>query len=147
MSDNLNLKASKYFLLHEITYPGTVSLGTMKYFDPGYFEAIDFIREFFGKPVYANNWAWGGKMRYRGLRPFNCRVGSSKSQHKYGRGFDFNIKGMTPDEIRRAILENKIEFLKHGWTTIEDGQYAPTWVHIDGRWHPLAKHEILIVKP
>jgi hypothetical protein len=40
---------------------------------------------------------------------------------------------------------NEQQWMEAGLTVIEDGAYAPTWVHIDVRH--TGKREIFIVKP
>lgn len=86
-----------------------------------------FYRDFFQKPVYINNWFWSGPWHNRGFRTPNTTVGALNSQHKLGAAFDCNIKNMAPDEVRRIILANEQEFIRAGLTTLEDGQFAPTW--------------------
>lgn len=129
-------KASKYFLLHEIAPSSIIKsrgIQTLELFDKDYLNAIDGFREFFDTNVYMNNYYWGGNKSNRGLRHPNSTVGSTLSQHKFGRAMDCNIKGLTADQIRQQILDNQEYFLNLGWTTIEDGRFAPTWNHIDMR--------------
>lgn len=114
------------------------------FIDPDIVEFLKFIRKRFDMPIYINNWHWGGAMQYRGYRPPWCKVGASKSQHKSKDAVDFNMRGVTPDEIRADILNNKFDYLPY-ITTIEHGDFAKTWVHVDKRW--TNTNEILIVKP
>ena len=135
MSD-FNYQFSKYFKLHEVAPPSLIKqrgLQTVELFDFRYAKAIDGFRDFFDTSVYMNNYYWGGNKSNRGLRHPNTTVGSVLSQHKFGRAMDCNIKGLTADQVRQQILDNQEYFLKLGWTTIEDGRFAPTWNHIDMR--------------
>ncbi len=101
--------------------------------------------------IRLNTWPWKGNLTQKGLRPFNTKTGSKLSQHKFGRAADpeFIIratkKEIPPDEIREMILKNSIHYMAMGLTTLEDGAYAPGWVHLDVRWTGL--NRILIIKP
>lgn len=106
---------------------------------------LHFSRKRYGKPHFVNTWHTGGQFENRGFRLPGSTTGALLSQHKFGRAFDWNVAGMTPDEIRADILANQEEWMANGLTTIEDGKYAPTWVHGDSRWTGL--DAILIVKP
>lgn len=72
-------------------------------------------------------------------------LGSWTSVHKLGGAFDYTVKGLTADEIRKEILKHETEFMNAGLTTIESGEYAPTWNHGDNR--PTGLNKILIVSP
>lgn len=97
------------------------------------------IRIFFGKPIIVNTWHRGGDLSKRGFRLPSEKVGSIYSQHKFGRAIDFTVAGMTPDEVRAVILANEDLFMSWGLTTIERGEDAPTWVHIDIRYTGMSK--------
>lgn len=115
------------------------------FIDPRVFEFMNFIRNRYGKPVIINTWHTGGKFTERGFRIPTTSIGSKLSQHKFGRAADFNVHGMTPDEVRADIMANQEEFIAAGLTTIEDGEFAPTWVHADCRYTRM--DTIKIVKP
>lgn len=104
-----------------------------------------FIRDYFGKRMIINDWHKGGKFTERGFRLPDSKTGAKLSQHKLAGAIDFNIEGMTSDEVRSSILENPVTFMDKGLTTLEHADYAPTWVHGDIRWTGMPK--ILIVKP
>lgn len=91
------------------------------------------IRDRFGKPMTINNWHSGGKFQYRGVRPANCSVGASKSQHKFGRAIDFTIVGFCGKEIQRDIRNNQREYYNYGLRAVESIEKAPTWMHLDCR--------------
>lgn len=72
-------------------------------------------------------------------------LGSWVSMHKFGGAFDYTVKGMTAHKVRAEIKANETEFIEAGLTTIESGEYAPTWVHGDNR--PTGLKKLLIVSP
>ena len=63
-----------------------------------------------------------------------------------GRAIDFNISGMTADEVREEILKNEEMWIEAGVTTMEDAAYSKTWIHLDCRYRNNKKN-IFIVKP
>ena len=154
-------KASKNFLVEEFVPQkiyekyGDSSLWFM---DSRIIELAQYIREYFGKPMTINNWKNGGRFNYRGFRndsyyyrwnsdlsAYESKSKGKLSQHRMGRAIDFNIAGMECDEVRAEFLKNEQQWLDAGLTTIEDGNYAPTWVHIDIRY--TGKNNIFVVKP
>jgi hypothetical protein len=113
--------------------------------DPRIVKLALFIRKYFGdKSVTINNWKWGGKFEQRGFRD-ELTVGALLSQHRFGRGIDFNVKGMTPVEVYNAILADEKIFMAQGLTCMEDIADTPNWNHCDIRDTGLKN--ILIVKP
>jgi len=107
-------------------------------------QVLQQLRDTFGTCV-VNNWSSGGKFNYSGFREPDCSVGASFSQHKFGRAFDCKFTKATADEVRESILKNQKKFMEQGLTTIEDGQFSPTWLHFDTRITRM--NEIFIVKP
>lgn len=102
---------------------------------------LDKIRERYNKSVTVNTWSFGGKLYFRGYRPFDCTVGARYSQHRLGNAADFDVDGMTADEVRADIIKypNAIHFANI--TCIEANV---NWVHIDCR---NIKDRIRIVYP
>lgn len=100
---------------------------------PEMIQLAQFYRDYFGASVTVNNWHTGGNFNYRGFREPSCTVGASMSQHRFGNGFDCNIKGVSPDEAREEIINNQEAFMAAGLTTLEDGRIAKTWIHSDLR--------------
>lgn len=94
-----------------------------------------------------NNWHTGGPFKERGYRTPNSEVGGRLSQHRRGAAIDFNIKGIPPDEIRNRILADQKTFIAQGLTTLEDEDFAITWVHADMRMFLTPPTKILIVRP
>lgn len=141
------MKLTKNFYLHELVDKTTYErFGdfSQRFLDKNTVRLLQFFRVRYGSTT-VNNWRQGGNFQYRGFRPPNCSVGGMFSQHKYGRGFDINCKQATPDEIREDILKNEYAFMLEGLTRIEDGAFAPTWMHFDTAW--TGDDNIHIVKP
>lgn len=105
-------------------------------------ESIELIREHFNKPMSINNWHKGGSLLNRGYRSPYSKVGSKYSQHKLGNAIDFNIKGVSSDDVFEEIIK---EFSKFNITTIEDKHFATSWTHIDFR--NTFSDDLLIVRP
>ena len=117
------------------------------FIDPRMIQFAQYIRTHFDARVMVNNWHCGGKNHNRGYRKPGTSVGSSLSQHKFGRAIDFNVVGYEPAEVVEWICD-RWEMLcgpKDLITTIEDVEYTPTWVHVDCRWTGM--DEVLMVKP
>ena len=141
------MKVSKHFNLQELVDKETFQRfgGASEWFlDPKAVAVLEALRSEFGGCT-VNDWSWGGQLQYRGFRPIHCEVGGKYSQHRFGRAFDCNFKLATPDEVRSHILRNQEKWLDLGLTTIEDGKYSPTWLHMDIRKTNM--NSIFIVKP
>ena len=102
------------------------------------------LRHHFGASVIVNTWHNGGELNYRGYRPPDCEVGAYFSQHKRGNAVDFNVRGMTSDEVFDCCLRHEDTLLEYGFTTIENKEIATSWTHLDMRWTGLDK--LLIVE-
>jgi len=76
---------------------------------------IDTIRRLLNKPITINNWWDGGSYSQRGLRCNICDIPKGKtindelymSAHCLGMAVDFDVKGMTADDVRLWIAVNK----------------------------------------
>lgn len=142
------IRISTNFFLDEFIDPITYSTygaSSRWFIDKEIVELAQFYRNYFKKPVVINNWANGGQYKESGHRRPESETGAELSQHKRGSAFDCRIVGMHPDEVRTEILKNEKTFMEAGLTTLEHGDYAPTWVHSDRRWTNMDK--ILIVRP
>lgn len=112
-------------------------------------------KHFGGKvSIVINNWLWGGEFSQRGLRTFDYylqeltrKIGrtptaeqasdyyeKSRSQHKFGRGLDFDVYvdkvRIDPAIIRKLIIDNRHLYFIDAISFIEDGV---NWVHVDTR--------------
>jgi len=126
---------TKFFNLHEFVsrnvYDG-FELKASMFLDPKLFVIADYMRARFGS-VKINDWFWGGKFEYSGLRPIeDCPVGATYSQHKYGRAIDLKFKDVDLLEVRQDLAEFKDTYRLLGITTVENG--TPSWLHIDTRY-------------
>jgi hypothetical protein len=91
------------------------------------------IRDYFKKPMYINTWVFrtgdlSKRFKWRGFRPSKYTKGAYFSQHKLGKAIDFNIPGLTPQEIQTALCRRMKTV---GIKAIELG--TPTWTHVDVR--------------
>lgn len=102
-----------------------------KLINPKIIEIATYVRELFGKPMIINNWHTGGTYTLRGWRPLNCPVGAKKSLHKKGKAFDFDIKGLSDDEVKDTIIKHEKELYKIGVRRMESREDAGTWCHLD----------------
>ena len=130
-------KISSHFFFHEFFSQGiwqqNDESNLRKLLDPRLITIMEGLRTTFDKPVYINNWYWGGDKMYRGFRP-QSHKSALYSQHKFGRGVDFNIKDEDPNSIRQHILNHQQHFLSLGLTRIEHELDAPGYVHLDLAW-------------
>lgn len=92
-------------------------------------KTLDQLRKRFG-PVTVNDWKWGGKNEYRGLREPNCKIGAAYSQHRFGRAFDCHFRDVSAHKVREYILQHPEEFPYI--TALEMGV---SWLHFDVRNH------------
>lgn len=125
------MKEAKYFTIEELVPPdiyNTLGSEAWDLFNPKLIDTIDFIRESLNRPITANNYAWGGKHTLRGYRPKNCAIGAKRSAHKTGEAIDFDVQGMTADEVRAWLVNNK-DRLPHPIRIEAVG----CWVHVDVR--------------
>lgn len=134
-------KVKKYFDLEELVCPHVYNNKGLRamawdFFDPRLLETLYVIREKLEKAIYVNNWAIGGGLSQRGLRCNVCILVAEKtalekvymSAHIQGNGIDFDVKGMSAEEVRTWIVENQ-EILPHP-IRLESGV---SWIHMDMR--------------
>jgi hypothetical protein len=116
------------------------------FIDPKIVAVAEFLRMHFKAAIIINNWHTGGERQYSGFREPECKIGAKLSQHRFGRAIDFNVQGMKPADVRAEILTSQQLFLDIGVTTMESGDFTPTWTHLDCR-KVNDSERILIVKP
>ena len=132
----------------------------LRHMDERILITLDTLRKELGKPITVNDWSWGGEFSGRGYRDIVYykelhKYSDSTSQHKSGRAIDFVVSGMTSQQVRQFILDNKekfphITFMEVG--PLKNGQ-SMSWVHLDCRmqeawleddtiicWSPLKKY-------
>lgn len=93
------------------------------------------IREATGLPVTINNWSNDGQYQHSGLRPPNCTVGSSTSEHRYMNAADFKIGKWTGKEMQTWAKQNAKALYELGVRRIEDEDLTPSWLHLDCKAH------------
>lgn len=138
------MKKTKHFKIYELVCQDVYKRdgeNAFRYFRPVLLDFIDWLRESINKPVYVNNWFWGGPHSQRGLRCNLCPlVANNKklylSAHITGSGIDFNVKDIDPDQLHAWLESNfhKFFYLHPEYIMkcrIESKEFAPTWVHVD----------------
>ncbi len=102
-----------------------------KLIDSNIIKIATFLRKLFGKPMIINNWYTGGTYTLRGWRPKNCPIGAKFSMHKKGKAFDFDIVGLTDNQVKEIVIKNEKELYKLGVRRMESREDAGTWCHLD----------------
>ena len=151
-------KIQEYFDLEELICPhvsANYGQKAWKFIDGRLLETVYVIRKHIAKPVYVNNWSYGGSFTQRGLRCNICELVKVKttndkvymSAHSQGEAVDFSVKGMTANEVRLWLMDNQdilpypirveVGFNPHGMNKEQIRQAimkdAMNWVHIDLR--------------
>ena len=122
----------KYFRIQELVDPKTYSLlhdGAVVKLEPMLCLALDTIKEMLHRPMTVNNWTSEGPYHWRGLRTTECKEGAPTSQHRLGNAFDFDVEGMTAEEVRVWLQAHKDA---PGLEGIMRMEAKTDWVHIDG---------------
>lgn len=128
---------SKYFKIQELVSEAVYKKygdKSWEFIDTRLIKVLDLLREHFNRPITVNNWLWGGNLQQRGLRANKDELVANKkdyyiSQHCLGKAVDFNIKGLSAQEVYEEILKNKEKF--YLISRIENIKDTPTWTHID----------------
>jgi len=113
------------------------------FFDTDLLHTIWIIRKHLDKSITINNWKWGGKFDERGLRYNLNYIVKQKtiagkmylSMHLFGKAIDFDVEGMTAEEVRDWIVDNSNLFrckIRLEWKYSKTGKPI-TWVHLDTR--------------
>lgn len=86
------------------------------YLDARVLITIDALRKKFGS-AFMNTWGLSqsiqsayGRHQWRGYRPQDCKIGSTTSDHKFGRAADIVFRDYTAQEVRDYVLANPEEF-------------------------------------
>ncbi len=109
----------KYFKYSEFDSPDLKGSGR-EYMDPHFLDALDIIRDEYGKPMKVNS-------GYR-TEAHNKSVGGvENSQHRYGLAADIHIDNQIQgDKLEKLAKEHLVGGI---------GRYN-TFIHIDGRGYP-----------
>ena len=105
-----------------------------QFLDPRLVITIDWVREDLNKPIFINNYQWGGRNTQSGLRCNLCDLVKSKtlknivylSAHIRAQAADFSIKGITASEVRVWLKQHE-DRLPYP-IRLENGV---NWVHLD----------------
>ena len=131
-------EVQRYFTLHELVdRPTYEKYGAFawNFFDTRMLESLFVIRDkIIKKPMTINNWHMGGKFSQRGLRTnlspeVLAKTKENKlsmSAHSTGKGWDFDVKGMTAAEVR-SLIQAKASLLPYPVRLEKD----VNWVHVD----------------
>lgn len=102
----------KHFVIQELVPKHVFAergLKAIELLDAGAVATLDQLRERFGR-IVINDWMWGGKNQWRGLRTSACPIGAKYSQHHYGRAFDCIFLDANVEDVRAFILAHPEEF-------------------------------------
>ena len=128
---------SKYFKIQELVSEAVYKKygdKSWEFIDTRLIKVLDLLREHFNRPITVNNWLWGGNLQQRGLRANKDELVANKkdyyvSQHCLGKAVDFNVKGLSSQEVFNEIVKNKEKF--YLISRIENIKNTPTWCHVD----------------
>jgi len=120
----------EHFTISELVDKATLlALGEgkcWKLFPEKFLICLDRLRSALGRSITINNWHTGGQYQWRGYRSSNCKIGAEKSMHRYGKGVDFDVKGMTSAQVR-SYLKSNAEM----YPEITRCENDVSWVHVD----------------
>ena len=116
----------KYFALEELV-PRSVYRERghkgWELLNPNLLRALDELREVFG-PIVVNNWAYGGRREWSGLRTEDSPYGTRYSQHRFGNAADCLLGDV--EGAREWVLAGNSSYI----TGVE---LDTSWLHIDVR--------------
>lgn len=132
----------KYFDIRELVGPRTYKKHgerAWKFFDFRLLETLLILRINIDKPIIINNWHKGGVYKQRGLRTiiqqivknFTYKNKLYLSGHLLGKAVDFDVIGLTAQEVRNWIKMNQHLFpYKIRLEQDKNGKHI-NWVHLD----------------
>lgn len=135
----------KYFKVQEVVSPKVYKKygeSSWKFIDVRLLHTILIIRIGLGRPITINNWHNGGKFKQRGLRSNLGYIFLSKfkkgilylSGHVLGKAVDFDVSGMSAENVRLWIEQNEYRFpYKLRLENKMKGKQI-SWVHLDMIW-------------
>ena len=129
----------EFFKAHEFLPPDSYT----RYGERGFFliddrllRLCDALRDEFG-PAKINDYKYGGKRKWSGLRTSDSPYYSTHSQHTFGRAVDILFKQISAEDVREQIKTYPNMWLLAGGVksiTLEEGT---SWLHVDIRNGPL----------
>lgn len=131
-----------YFNIKELVGPATYQ----KYGDRAWFffnfralETLLILRKNINRRITVNNWHRNGNFSQRGLRTNIQSIVRKKtaksmlyiSAHILGAAFDFDVEGMTAEEVRNWIVQHQ-GYFPHKMRLEHKKKNVPiNWVHLD----------------
>ena len=109
---------------------------------PSLLGVMNCLREDLGAAITANNWYYGGALHWRGVRTLKCPEYSITSMHAWGRALDFDVKGYTPREVVKFIIQNRDRYPEIRFIEIDIN-----WVHIDVGQREQDDHDLQLWSP
>jgi len=140
-------KLKEFFSIHELVDKATYDKygeRAWDFMDLRLVRNLLFIRVKLGKSITVNNWKWGGSLSQRGLRTNTSYIVKKKTQkdsiylsaHTMFKAVDFDVDGMTANEVREWIESNSGELPYPCRLERKlNGNYI-TWVHLDVYYNP-----------
>lgn len=133
----IKAKLSKYFKTTELVCPHVYERfgeSAWNYFDIRLLEVLLWLRVALGLPITINDWRAGKTQR--GLRCNLCQIVKEKiraylSSHIFGKGIDFDVKGMNAHDVRQWINDHKSELPHNIRLEVLCNGKEITWVHLD----------------
>lgn len=145
---------SRYFKPYELVSKAVYERfgdKSWRFFDTELLETLLILRKhILCVPLICNNWQSGGTFAQRGLRENTAPLVWSKtnagtmylSGHCLGKAVDLSSAKMAANEMRSAIRAKKDELPYK--VRIENGNDAPTWLHIDVMADPNNREKVQI---
>ena len=144
--DQIYTEIKKYFFIEEFVSKKVhdkYGEKAWQFICPRLLHTVLIIRKKLDRPITINNWHRGGKFSQRGLRSNLSSIFMSKfkkgrmylSAHVMGRAIDFDVKGMTAEQVRMWLVEAedvlpykiRLEHKMRGKNI--------SWVHLDLFWN------------
>lgn len=123
---------SKYFKIHELVPKALFKKkgeACWRYIPQTLIDSIDKLKERFPEgSMTINNYFWGGKREWSGLRTPDSKWFSATSMHSFMMAVDIVFSKYTAEEVRKDIMDNP-EVYPH----IKGLELEVNWVHIDVR--------------
>jgi len=123
---------SKHFKIHELVPKKMYEMfGDLawRFVDPRLIESLDMLKDHFNSgTMTVNNYFWGGKRQWSGIRTPDSKYYSENSMHTFGKAVDFVCSDYSSEEIRIFIAKNP-----HRFPHIKGIEVEVDWVHIDIR--------------
>lgn len=119
-----------------------------KFFSFRLLHTLWILRKEIGRPITINTWHKGGRFSQRGLRTnvqdifrgFFMSLRLYLSAHVLGEAIDFDVEGMTAEEVRNWIIRNQSKFPYKIRLEHKKNGKPIKWVHLDVLEEPQNPH-------